>query len=61
MMSGYIFKFTWTSKISIKNKTTSEIELSTCRLEPINYRGFGLENLDTIIIIASSAKRDCME
>jgi hypothetical protein len=61
MMSGYIFKFTWTSKISIKDKTTSEIELSTCRLDPINYRGFGLENIDTIIIIASSAKRDCME
>ena len=61
MMSGYIMNFIWTNKIYLNNQLRSEIKISTCRLDPINYRWFGLEDADTIAIIASSEKKDCME
>lgn len=61
MMSGYINSFGWSNKIYLQENLVSEISLSTCRLDPINFRWFWLENLDTILVIASSAKKDCWE
>jgi hypothetical protein len=61
MMSGYIVNFWWTNKVYLNNELKSEKEISTCRLDPINYRGLWLPNLDTLFIIATSAKKNCFE
>lgn len=66
MMSWYVSSYRRNNTIKIDTQPfsqiiLSQIPISTCRLDPINFRWFWLENLNTIIIIASSAKSNCRE
>ena len=61
MMSWYVSSYGRFNTIHIDDQVLSQIPISTCRLDPINFRWFWLENLNTIIIIASSAKSNCRE
>ncbi|MCF7835045.1 hypothetical protein K9M48_03230 [Candidatus Gracilibacteria bacterium] len=61
MMSGYVSSYGRINTIYLGDQILSQIPISTCRLDPINFRGMGLENLDTTLIIVSSAKKDCRE
>jgi len=61
MMSWYVSNYWRVNRIYLNNKMVSELPVSTCRLDPVNFRWMWLADLDAAIIIATSAREDCAE
>lgn len=61
MMSWYVNNYWRINRIYIDNKVVSELPISTCRLDPINFRWLSLMEIDVMMIIATAAKSDCAE
>lgn len=56
-----MYRVNWSNKIYINNQLQNITNITTCGLDPINYRWLSLPWTNFMTIIASSEKRDCDE
>ncbi len=60
-MTWYITNMLRKSTISLWNKLLTEIDFTTCRLDDVNYRGFGSTWSNVLAIVLSTNHWDCFE